>query len=817
MKRLVKFSAILAVAALSLVACKKQEFQAPQSKKTIDVTFSAGMPSTRTMIAAGGNDESGYDIEWSSSDVSANQIALFEIIDGEFSQAVKNTNGSLYSGVANFNALLVDMSGMGDSFKYASFYPASAITDDLESLKNSTISFSLPATQNYVENSFDKSADLLISKLYNNGSNPLTEDAVVSFQFARLNAIVKMNLTNLTLGEGELVESISFKATDKVLAAPAILDVSTGFDDLIIGDSKTNDKITINLATPSASVSNVWFSCFPTTLETGDSYEIVITTNLNTYTKTGTIGANPLKFKSGDITTFSVNFATAVVTPKPVTITTDVLTFDDIPVETASSYVSFSDIKKNSNALYAGNAAKSKLSDGNIQIRSDKSTSGIVSTTSGGYLKSITIESNQGSKVIDIYGSNTPYTAASDLFDEKTWGKKIASINCNTTETIILNEPYQYIGIRSNSGASYITELTIVWADRFVPEPSIAAEASTKVVASGLNDATFPYSANNFTDDVTVSSVSGIVTSASANSGIVTYSVAPNYTGTERNGTIELVSASNNTITKTVTITQAADKFEVSTENITLSASSEEAHSFTIKSSYPFTISYNNSKVNVSPSSSEANDEAGVEISVNAVNENDGEPISTLDTITITRTTDASDENSTKTIIVNQAAKPAVGEAVYTLVTDVNSLSAGDKVIIAAANYNYALGNTQNTSNRASVSVTKSENLLSSYTDAAILTLGGDRISGFTFYDNDADNSGYLYAASSSSNHLKTQATNNANGQWTIVINNDTGVATVTAKGSNTRNILRFNNANNPKIFSCYSSGQTDICIYKLQ
>ena len=89
------------------------------------------------------------------------------------------------------------------------------------------------------------------------------------------------------------------------------------------------------------------------------------------------------------------------------------------------------------------------------------------------------------------------------------------------------------------------------------------------------------------------------------------------------------------------------------------------------------------------------------------------------------------------------------------------------------------------------------------------LTLGQENDK-WTFYD--AVNEGYLYAASSSANHLKTQAENNANGQWTIEIASS-GVATIKAQGTNTRNWLRLNNNGSP--FSCYASGQMDVYLYK--
>lgn len=71
--------------------------------------------------------------------------------------------------------------------------------------------------------------------------------------------------------------------------------------------------------------------------------------------------------------------------------------------------------------------------------------------------------------------------------------------------------------------------------------------------------------------------------------------------------------------------------------------------------------------------------------------------------------------------------------------------------------------------------------------------------------------SGYIYAASSSKNQLKTQQKNNDNGSWTISCTAE-GVATITANGDNTRKSLKYNTSG---LFSCYASGQSAVAIYK--
>ena len=153
-------------------------------------------------------------------------------------------------------------------------------------------------------------------------------------------------------------------------------------------------------------------------------------------------------------------------------------------------------------------------------------------------------------------------------------------------------------------------------------------------------------------------------------------------------------------------------------------------------------------------------------------------------------------------------------DSAYNLVKSAAHLEVGDKVVIAAYGYECAMSTTFNTNNVVSAKITKNiDNTITFDNKVLILTLEAGTVDNtYAFKTTDGR---YLYAASSSGNQLKTQTTLNDNGSWTIAIAAD-GVATIKAQGTNTRNWMRFNNSNNPQIFSCYGSGQTDICIYKL-
>lgn len=140
----------------------------------------------------------------------------------------------------------------------------------------------------------------------------------------------------------------------------------------------------------------------------------------------------------------------------------DVLNNTWTAVGTGTTYTDWTKNGSASEAVYVGQSAGGNSS---IQIRSDKSNSGIVTTVSGGSAKKIVVKWNSNTtngRTLDIYGSNSAYTAPTDLYSTSTQGTKIGSLEKGTTELVIEGN-YTYIGLRSNSGAMYLDEIQITW------------------------------------------------------------------------------------------------------------------------------------------------------------------------------------------------------------------------------------------------------------------------------------------------------------------------------------------------------------------
>ena len=177
-------------------------------------------------------------------------------------------------------------------------------------------------------------------------------------------------------------------------------------------------------------------------------------------------------------------------------------------------------------------------------------------------------------------------------------------------------------------------------------------------------------------------------------------------------------------------------------------------------------------------------------------------------------------ENATYTLTVEsaQGGGSGSGECTWELVTDASTLKVDDEVIITsggtdATNDKYALSTNQKSSNRGAAEVTKKGNTLTDPSaDVQVLTLKAGSTTGtWAFY---TGSSGYLYAASSSGNQLKTKTTLDVHGSWTITIENE--IASIVATGSSNRNVMQYNYNNGSPLFNCYASAsQTALAIYK--
>ena len=273
------------------------------------------------------------------------------------------------------------------------------------------------------------------------------------------------------------------------------------------------DAITYNIGKSAMTNGNVTFQVggvAATTAKTDQTVTIVVTpsagyvlsslTVINDATSAAVaVSNNTFKMPGSDVTV-SATFISGV---------TDAMTPSTVGVN-GSSYSNWSNKSWTSQAKYAGNTSGNSNPAVTIQMRTDNSNSGIVTTTSGGKIKKIIVTwsstpANTNGRKLDVYGKNTAYSAASDLYNNLNQGTSLGSITYSTgvyTGELVITGDYEYIGLRSNSGTIYLAEIDVIWAPTYTVTYNANAEGATGTTTDAnkyVEGATVTVKANGFT------------------------------------------------------------------------------------------------------------------------------------------------------------------------------------------------------------------------------------------------------------------------------------------------------------------------------
>ena len=217
----------------------------------------------------------------------------------------------------------------------------------------------------------------------------------------------------------------------------------------------------------------------------------------------------------------------------------------------STSYTSWSNKRSNSNAVYAGQSAGGNNS---IQLRSANNNSGIVSTTSGGTLTKVEVtwNSNTGSRTLCIYGKTSAYSSATALYSTSpsTQGTSLGYIVHGNSTSLNITGNYTYIGIRSMSGALYLTEVKITYSSGSGSET--AKNVSNYIMYEDTeNQCTTKFTtASGYFNNLSTSEKSSFMTSSdyvisTARERFEAWAANRGKTITYSNGTYTIINASN--------------------------------------------------------------------------------------------------------------------------------------------------------------------------------------------------------------------------------------------------------------------------------
>lgn len=452
MKKLFQFAAYVS-AAIALASCAK-EIETPvgpveEAIPPFRMTVYADGPDTKTEVVSDGM--GGYNVSWKKDDV----LGVYEAVDGAVQSKTKSSPLDTGGAEATFSFNLFGGVG-GSQYAYTFVHPSSALNQ-----VGGTYAVTIPSAQIFPAGSFDPHADVLVSKPQEVTVRPTSLTA----QFARLGGTGKMTITAPTTEEKVLW--ITLESRDTLLAGYYVLSPASGDLDKEPTDGENSLRLYPATDLTYTGTIDVWFRTTAVTLK--HSLVVTVQTNAKKYVKQLNLSGRPIVFKNGELSTFGVNMSAVLGKATKV----DVLTKDGM----SSTYGEWT---KNLNANYKGNT--SSHSSG-IQMRSTNSSS-IVSTSSAGYVKSVTIMAPAAvfsGRTFDVYGSNAAYTATNQLYqgNRPEGSRKVGSFTISeeveTVGTVTIDGNYQYVGVRSNNNALVASKIFIEWST----SPSATAVVTT--------------------------------------------------------------------------------------------------------------------------------------------------------------------------------------------------------------------------------------------------------------------------------------------------------------------------------------------------
>ena len=259
--RKINMMMVFAAAAAALVSCNKEKDLAPvQNGDGIQISVTASMPETRTILA-----EDGKSVDWSTTD----KVGFINGQDGvnvESSAAVIDSEGR-----ATFTGTVPSE---GTYYAYYPYFNDASYAPNAEG-----VTVRVPNTQHPSLTSFDPAADLLVSEGFEvSASGSYSTDPTV-LRFRRLGAFLKVRFVDETSKgklAGKYAATVSIQGENNLVGRFRI----SGTEGLVNQNSGYK-KVTAEYAAETFEVtaSNAWFGVVPQTFASGS--KLIITVNVD--------------------------------------------------------------------------------------------------------------------------------------------------------------------------------------------------------------------------------------------------------------------------------------------------------------------------------------------------------------------------------------------------------------------------------------------------------------------------------------------------------------------------------------------------------
>ncbi len=302
MKRLIKSIVLVAVAAMALSACQKNEIPAPE-KQDVHFTINAGVQTKTHIEETIEGDQTIYKPKWDGNE----ELGLLFAAPKEETKAedvakLKNTKSGEY---ASFEG---DVTVEGTEGTFYAFYPAAAF---FRGYKEGDARLDLKNIQKPTATSFDPTCDILVAKPY---YYEVVDGKVVAdgLEFARVMSVLRIDLnSDFADVQNEFVESVSFTAGDVEI---------TGYARIFLDNPEFNNwasygaqwcTVTANYDTDLVSINgelkSVYLVIAPVTIPANKDLTFEIKTK--NYNISKTIKSPEMKFTAGKVSKINLTIA----------------------------------------------------------------------------------------------------------------------------------------------------------------------------------------------------------------------------------------------------------------------------------------------------------------------------------------------------------------------------------------------------------------------------------------------------------------------------------------------------------------------------
>ena len=311
MKRFYFPLCIAALGTAAIVSCQKETVDVQDTPKSSTAIMSVNADAVQTKTSIDEVSASEYNINWSKGDA----IACYEVAQVEEEGSVVATvlgkvSSTPLSEASASASFIMDFSGNEGSapFSYIFAYPASKYTKS-----NNTYRVEIPEKQTFSSTSFDKDADVLISRpITSQASRPTSVDA----EFERIGATVLMNIK--APATTEKVRSITFSTTEGNIRGYVKVNPLLGTYENEIYSGGQSITLTPNESMTYSGTIPVWFRMGAITLT--NNFTVVVTTNSKIYSKVVDLTAGEgrsIEFTNSGLTKFNVNMTSVTGTDNP--------------------------------------------------------------------------------------------------------------------------------------------------------------------------------------------------------------------------------------------------------------------------------------------------------------------------------------------------------------------------------------------------------------------------------------------------------------------------------------------------------------------